>query len=82
MDEMLSGLGDMDEQSSHELQGVEERLVIDLVAGFGLVEEKLGLWVKAKPGQVHRGTHEIAGEPVKPLGVVGIDGGVIVNAET
>lgn len=82
MDEMLSGLGDMDEHSCHELQGVKERLVIDFVAGFWLVEEKLGLWVKAKPGQVHRGTHEIAGEPVKPLGVVGIDGGVIVNAET
>jgi len=54
MDEMLSGLGDMDKHSSHELQGVEKLLVIDLVAGFGLVEEKLGLWVKAKPGQVHR----------------------------
>lgn len=82
MDEMPVGLGDMDEHSSQELQWVEERLVIDLVPGFGLIDEKLRLWVKAKPGQVHRGAHEIAGEPVKPLGVVGIDGGVIVNAET
>ena len=43
MDEMLSSLGDMDEHSSQELQGVEKRLVIDLVAGFWLVEEKLGV---------------------------------------
>jgi hypothetical protein len=38
----------MDEHSSLELQGVEERLVIDLAPGFGLVEEKPGLWVKAE----------------------------------
>src|SRR3989304_3052394 len=31
MDEMFSGLGDMDKHSSHELQGVEKLLVIDLV---------------------------------------------------
>ena len=82
MDQMFVGLGDMDEHSSQELQWVKELLVIGLVPGFGLVDEKLGLRVKAEPGQVHRGSHEIAGEPVKPLDVVGIDGGVIVNAET
>ena len=48
---------------------------------FVLVDEEAGLGMKAESGQVHRGSDEIAGKPVKPLGVVGIDGGVIMNAE-
>ena len=36
----------------------------------------------SKTGEVHRGSHEIAGELFEPLGIGGIDGGSVVNAKT
>jgi hypothetical protein len=49
---------------------------------FGLVEEELGVLVIANAREVHRGPHQIAGELVQTLGVLGIDGGSVVNAKT
>jgi len=82
MDQVLFGLGDVDEHASQKLEGVDEGLVIDLLSCFGLVEEELGVSVIAKAGEVHRGPHEVARELVETLGVAGIDGGAVVNAET
>ena len=79
---MFVGVGDVDEHSSKKLEGVHELGIVGVVSGFGLVDDELGFWMKVEPGRVHRGAHEIAGEPVNSLGVVGVDGGVIVNAET
>ena len=81
MDEMLVGLRDVDKNSSQKLQGVETGFIVDLVTGFGLVEDEPGVLMIAKAGQVHRGAKQVAGEPVEPFGVVRIDGGVVVNAE-
>jgi hypothetical protein len=37
--------------------------------------------VIAEAGEVHRGPHQVAGELVEPLGVAGVDGGSVMNAE-
>jgi hypothetical protein len=37
--------------------------------------------VISEAGEVHRRPHQVAGELVKTLGVGGIDGGSVVNAE-
>ena len=82
MDQVLVGLGDVDENAGQKLEGVDEGLVVDLLTGLGLVEQELGVPVIAKAGEVHRGPHEIAGELVESLGVAGIDGSSVVNAKT
>jgi len=51
------------------------------VPGFGLIVEELGVLMITKSGQVHWRAVQVTGEPVKPLGVVGIDRGVVVNRE-
>jgi len=51
------------------------------MSGLGLVEDELGVWVIAKPGEVDRRAHQIAGESMEPLGVAGIDRRVVMNAE-
>jgi hypothetical protein len=81
-DEVFDGLGDVDEDAGQKLERVDEGLVVEVLSGLGLVEEELGFLVIAKAGDVDRGPHEIAGELVEPLGVAGIDGGSVVNAET
>jgi len=52
------GLGDVDEDTGEKLERVDERLVVDLLSCFGLIEEELGVPVISKTGEVHRGSHE------------------------
>jgi hypothetical protein len=82
MDQVLVGLGDMDEDAGEKLERVDESLVVGLLSCFGLVEEELGVLVIANAREVHRGPHEIACELVETRGVGGIDGGSVVNAKT
>jgi hypothetical protein len=81
MDQVLVRLGDVDEDSSQELERVETCLLVDVVSGSGLVEDELGVRMVAKSREVHGRAHQVAGELVEPFGVGGIDGGVIVDAE-
>jgi hypothetical protein len=55
MDEVLVGLGDVDEDTGEKLERVDEGLVVDLLSCLGLVEEELGVPVISKTGEVHRG---------------------------
>ena len=64
------------------LERVETGLTVDVVSGFGLVEEELGVRMVAKSGEVHGRAHQIAGKLVEPVGVGGIDGGAIVDGKT
>jgi len=36
------------------LEGVYDTVVVEVMSGLGLVEDELGLWMLAKPGEVHR----------------------------
>ena len=62
MDPMSVGFGDMDEHAGQKLERVEQGLVVQFMSCFGLVEEELGFRVIAKPGEVHRRAHPVAGE--------------------
>jgi hypothetical protein len=72
---MLIGFGDVDEHAGQKLERVEGGLIVDRLSSFGLVEDELGLWMIAKPGevQVRRRAHQIAGKLVESLGVAGIE---------
>ena len=81
MDPVLVGLRDVNEHAGQELEGVDDTVVVVVMSGLGLVEDELGVWMIAKPGEVHRRAHQIAGKLVESLGVAGVDGGVVMNAE-
>jgi len=81
VNQVLVRLGDVDEDSSQELERVETGLLVELVSGFGLVEDELGVRMVAKSGEVHGRAHQIAGKLVEPFGVGGVDSGSIVDAE-
>ena len=81
-DQVFFRLGDMDEDTGKELEGVDEGLVVEVLRSLGLVDEKLGVRVIAEAGEVHRGSHQVAGELVEALGIAGVDGGPVMNAET
>jgi hypothetical protein len=81
MDQVLVGLWDMDEHPGQKLERVESGVFIDVVPGFGLVEDELGVRVIAKSREVDGRAHQIARQLVEPFDVGGIDGGAIVDAE-
>jgi hypothetical protein len=81
-DEVFVGLRDVDEHARHELEGVHELGIVGVgELGFGLIDDELRFGMIAKPGQVHGRAKQVACETKKSFGVVGIDGGVIMNAE-
>ena len=82
MDQVLVGLGDVDEDSGEKLDGVGQSVIVELVSGLGLVDEQPGVGVESQSGQVDGRAHEIAGELVQSLGVGGVNGRSIVNRET
>ena len=73
VNQVLVRLGDVDEDSSQELERVETCLLVDVVSGLGLVEDELGVRMVAKSGEVHGRAHQIAGKLVEPVGVGGVD---------
>ncbi len=82
MNQMLVGLWDVDEHSGEKLERVDRLAVVDIVAGFGLINEETRLRMITKSGQVDWRAVQVAGEAMKPFGIAGIDRGVIVDAET
>jgi hypothetical protein len=62
MDPVLVGLRDVNEHAGQKLEGVDDTVVVEVMSGLGLVEDELGVWMIAKPGEVHRRAHQIAGE--------------------
>ncbi len=82
MNQMLVGLGDVDEHSGKKLERVDRLAVVDIVACFGLITEEPRFRMITKSGQVDWRAVQVAGEAIEPFGVAGIDRGVIVNAET
>ena len=66
---MLVGLGDMNEDSSQELEWVGHGVVIELMSSFGLKDEQPGAFVEAQSGKVDRRPHEVARQLVQALGV-------------
>jgi len=81
MNQVLVGLGDVDEHTGEKFERVERLGVAGILSGFGLINKDARFGMIAKAGKVHRSTVQIASESVEPFGVVGIDRGVIVNAE-
>ena len=83
--EMVVWLWDMNEHSCEKLERVGEgRVELESVSVsvFGLVEEKSGVSVESQSRKVDGSPHEIAGQLVQSLGVVGVDGGAIMDAKT
>jgi hypothetical protein len=79
---MFVGLGDVDEHAGQELERIDELGIVGIVSFFGLIDEKRGVEIEAQPRQVDRCSHEITSEPVKAVGVMEIDRGLIVNTNT
>ncbi len=82
MNQVLVGLGDVDEHAGEKFERVERLAVVDLLSGFGLINEEAGFGMKAKAGQVHGRSVQVASESMEPFGVVGIDRRVIVNLKS
>jgi hypothetical protein len=82
MDKVLAGLGDVDEDAGEKLERVDEGFIVEFMKSLGLVDEEPGIPVIAKPREVHRGPHQVAGELVESFGVGRVDDGSVVNAET
>jgi len=59
MNEMLVGLWDVDEHSGEKLERVDRLAVVDIVAGFGLINEETRLRMT---GQVDWRAVQVAGE--------------------
>jgi hypothetical protein len=81
MNQVFIGLRDVNQYSSQELERVKTGLLVGLVTGFGLVEDEPGVRMIAKPGEVDGRAHQITRKLVQSLGVRGVDGGSIVDAE-
>ncbi len=81
MDEMLVGLRDVDEHASEELEWVDQGIVVEVVPGCGFIHEQAGGRVESQAEEVDGSAHEITRQLVETLGVGGINGGVIVDAE-
>ena len=62
MNQMLVGLWDVDEHSGEKLERVDRPAVIDIVAGFGLINEETRLRVITKSGEVDWRAVQVAGE--------------------
>ena len=67
---MLVGLGDVDEHAGEKLQRIDRLAVVDLLSGFWLINEEAGFGMKAKAGQVHGGSVQVASESMETFGVV------------
>ncbi len=82
MNQMLVGLWDVDEHARDKLRWVDRLVVVDIVSGFGFMNEEPRFRMITKSGQVHWRAVQVASAAMEPFGVAGIDRGVIVNAET
>ncbi len=82
MNEMLVGLWDVDEHPCEKLERVDRLAVVDIVSGFGLINEETRFRMITKPRQIHWRALQVASEAMESFGVAGINRGVIVNAET
>ena len=82
MNQMLLGLWDVDEHARDKLRWVDRLVVVDIVSGFGFMNEEPRFRVVAKSRQIHWRALQVAGESMESFGVAGINRGVIVNAET
>lgn len=81
-DEMFVGLGDVDEHPSEKFERVGQSLIVEFVSGLGLKDEQSGVAVEAQSREVDGRSHEVARQLVQPLGIIGIDRGSIVDANS
>ncbi len=82
MNQMLFRLRYVDEHARDKLKWVDRLAVVDIVAGLGLINKEPRFRMITKSRQIHWRALQVASEAMEPFGVAGINGGVIVNAET
>jgi len=73
MNQMLVGLWDVDEHSGEKLERVDRLAVVDIVAGFGLINEETRWRMIPTSGQGDWRAVPVAGDAIEPFGVAGID---------
>ena len=78
---MLVGLWDVDEHSGEKLERVDRLAVVDIVAGFGLINEEPRFGMITKSRQIHWRALQVASEAMESFGVAGVNRGVFVNGE-
>ncbi len=62
MNQVLVGLGDVDEHAGYKLKRVDGLAVADILPGFGLINEEAGFGMIAKAGQVHGRSEQVTSE--------------------
>jgi hypothetical protein len=72
----------VDEDPGEKLLWVGQGIVVEPVSVLGLVDEKAGAAVESESRKIDGSAHEVTGQLMQALGVCGIDGGSIVDAET
>ena len=85
MNQMLVGLWDVDEHPGEKLERplrVDRLAVVDIVAGFGLINKEPRFRMITKSRQIHWRALQVASEAMESFGVAGVNRGVIVNGES
>jgi len=82
MNQMFVGLWNVDEHPCDKLERVDRLAVVDIVSGFGLINEEAGFRMITKSRQIHWRALQVASEAMESFGVTGINRSVIVNGES
>ncbi len=82
MNQGFFGFWNVYEHARDKLERVDRLAVVNIVSGFGLINEEPRFRMITKSGQIHWRALQVASEAMEPFRVAGIDRGVIVNAET
>ena len=86
--QMSLGLGDLGNDSSQELQGIDALLVgwqligLVVVNAFGSVENLRVCWIPLHSGKTHRGTKHVAGDLFESFSFARRNSDGIVDAES
>ncbi len=82
MNQVFFGLWNVYEHARDKLKRVDRLAVVNIVSGFGLINEEPRFRMITKSRQIHWRALQVASEAMESFGVAGINRGVIVNAET
>ncbi len=82
MNQVFFGHWNVYEHARDKLKRVDRLPVVDIVAGFGLINKERRFGMITKSRQIHWRALQVASEAMKSFGVAGINRGVIVNGES
>ncbi len=82
MNQMFLGLWNVDEHAREKLKWVDRLAVVDIVAGFALINKEPRFRMITKSREIHWRALQVASEAMESFGVAAVNRGVIVNGES